>query len=156
MLVQVQLLVKLQFWGLYADAAKMSIHVQLQIDNEWQTIEEVHPRVANFHYEIVDLSDYVTIGEKLSVRLYWTDMHYLDFVGLDTSPEISIQTTELVPLQADHSSGLDVLNQVLNSDGTYAEIIPGEYITFFFDAPPLEEGMARDWILFVDGYYVLA
>jgi hypothetical protein len=141
---------------LYADESKkMSIQLQVLDEGEWITVEEVHPRAMNFNWEIADLSPYITFGEPLVIRLLWTDTHFLDFVGLDTSPQQPLSITTLLAVQAFDDSNLDITSLVTNDDGVYAEIIPTEYLTFLFGVPTLEDGLIRDWILFVDGYYVL-
>jgi len=153
---------------LTADIAyKLSIHVQIQDEEgDWNDVATVIPRVK-WATEIIDMSEYLpdTKG-NLKVRLYFTANHKIDFVGLDTSPQatMNIQQAELV--SAKHSkngdptvcSGTpesDVKSKLLYSDGTYAELLPSEQIelTFALQEKEVTNGLARNFVFVCRGHY---
>jgi hypothetical protein len=140
---------------LRADAAKLSIHVQLLNEvGEWYTIEEVHPRAYQLNNEIVDLSDHVIFGQPLKVRLFWTDMHYLDFVGIDTSAPVPVSINTVSLASAVDATGNDITSLLAIDDGQYAELIPGESLYLNFPTTPQSDFGHRDFVLYANGYYI--
>ncbi|MFQ5976707.1 MAG: hypothetical protein ACE5OZ_01095 [Candidatus Heimdallarchaeota archaeon] len=133
---------------------KMSIHVQLQnAAGDWLTVEEVHPRAFRLHNEIVDLSQYAVRGQALEVRLLWTGTHFVDFIGLDTtqpSDPLIIQTVSVS--SAFDFNGEDITTLLANDDEQYAELLPGQSMILNF--PITSQFGFRDFVLFVNGYYV--
>lgn len=130
-----------------------SIHVQIQDeDNNWNNVATVIPRVY-WATEIVDLSEYLPDPHgNLKVRLYFTASHKVDFVGVDTSSQATIDVQEAQLISAIHSRDGDVSASLLYSDDEYAELVPEQEITLAFTLPPLtmEE---RSFILITEGHY---
>lgn len=142
---------------LYADDQKMSIQVQLKDQGgSWTTVEEIHPRSLNLHMEIVDLSPYISPGIPLEVRLLWTAHHVLDYVGLDTSPPAPTWVTSTPILEAIGADGASIVDLVISDDSRRAELSPGQHILLEFGTPALRQNCVRDFILYVNGYYIMA
>ena len=142
---------------LYADALKQSIHVQLKDEQGfWTTVEEIHPRVSNMHMEIVDLAPFVSLGESLEVRLLWTGFHILDFVGLDTSAPGRAKVSTAPLLEAIGADGASIFDLIFSDDSRYAELYPGQEICLEFGIPYLQRKLVRDYVFFVNGYYIRA
>lgn len=144
---------------LYADDQKQSIQVQLKDQGgSWTTVEEIHPRSLNLHMEIVDLSPHISpnIHIPLEVRLLWTAHHILDYVGLDTSPPAPTWVTSIAILEAIGADGTSIVDLVISDDSRRAELSPGQQILLEFGTPALRQNCVRDFILYVNGYYIMA
>jgi hypothetical protein len=103
-----------------------------------------------------DLSGYLSNGKV--VRLYATSCnegkyHLLDYVGLDTAPQMPVVINELSPVGATNSAGQDMLNAIATSDGSYATMNPSESISLSFPVPAMA-GDVRDMVFVSEGYYV--
>ncbi|WP_456477735.1 PKD domain-containing protein [Geoglobus ahangari] len=115
-----------------------------------RTIGELYPR-TNRHVQAIDLSNYVP-AEGLRVRLYWTENHEIEFVGLDTSENGRIAISEAPLVRAEHSNGINVTEKLRTENSIYSQLRPGERITLYFEIPEMK-GAVRDLILVVDGFY---
>jgi len=145
---------------------KVSIHVQTQDEeNNWDEVATVIPRIK-WATEIIDMSEYLPDARgNLKVRLYFTANHKVDFVGLDTSPQTTINSHQAKLVTAKHSKDGDptVFNETLESgveskllydDGDYAELMPHERIELAFSfSEALAEDVTRDFILISKGHY---
>ncbi|MFQ5621721.1 MAG: hypothetical protein ACE5FT_07870 [Candidatus Nanoarchaeia archaeon] len=130
-----------------------SIHVQVQDeDNNWNTVATLASRVY-WATEIIDLSEYLPDAKgNLKVRLYFTANHKVNFVGLDTSPQATIDIHEAQLISAIHSTNGDVTAPLLYSDEAYAELVPEQQIELTFTL--LQQIMeARDYIILIEGHY---
>jgi len=132
---------------------KRSIHVQvLDSAGSWVDVVSIIPR-SYWATEIVDLSSYLPDSGDFKVRLYFTDCHKLDFVGLDTTPQAQISVQNAPLLLAYHSYDGVVTRKLSHDDNVYTELIPGQQIVLFFLwARP--NGNHRAFIINVRGYYV--
>lgn len=65
----------------------------------------------------------------------WTAPHRLDFVGLDTTEQDDYEVRVGNLLSATHSVQGNVKALLMQSDGTYAELLPGEQIQLEFTLP---------------------
>jgi len=132
---------------------KYSIHVQvLDSAQNWNDVATVIPR-ALWSTDIVDLSSYLPDPNgELKVRLYFTDSHKVDFVGLDTTAQAQIYVEEASLLLAWHSEDGIVTTRLLSDDDIYAELIPEQQITLLFAANK-QNGDQRTFIICVKGYY---
>jgi len=130
-----------------------SIHVQVQDeDKNWNTVTTVIPRVY-WATEIVDLSEYLPDPKgNLKVRLLFTAEHKIDYLGLDTSPQATIDAYEGQLISGIHTTQGDVTPSLLCSDEVYAELIPEQDIVLTFTLPPQTLGK-RSFLLITEGYY---
>lgn len=117
------------------DALKTSMHVQVQDPNgSWSLVDIKHPRVR-WALEVTNLTRFLSwMGKDLTVRLYWTDVHKLDWAALDASPDERLSLVELRLVSAVHSGFGDVMESLSANDGIYAETLPGQTITLTFGA----------------------
>ncbi len=134
---------------------KLSIHVQVQDQGgDWGDVAIIIPRVY-FSTDVVDVSRYLPDPNgRFKVRLYFTSDHKLDYVGLDTSPQDSITTTELDTVSATHSWYGDVLQKLRTPDGKLVDITPNQKIWLKFAAPPtVPAGQQLDYLITSLGRY---
>jgi hypothetical protein len=136
------------------DYTKTSIHVQiLTADCEWLEIGDVSGRVY-WATDILDLSPYLPIAyNPLIIRLYFTAVHKIDFVGLDTTPQAQIQTHQALLFSAIHSTQGSVWLSLILNDGCYAELTPNQHITLKFLLPTKNPDLQRTFILYTEGHY---
>ena len=146
--------------------ADVCLKAQVQNENgEWKDVASVIPR-AYWSTEIIDMSKFLPDARgNLKVRLYFTANHKLDFVGLDTSPQatIDIQQAELVsaiyskngdPTVGNGLSESDVKSRLLYNDSDYAELMPHEQIKLAFSFSKAQaKNSVRDFIFVSKGYY---
>lgn len=138
---------------LRADWAKRSIHIQVQdSNNNWITVATVIPRI-NWATEIIDMSHYLPdVKGNLKIRLYFTANHKLDFVGLDTSPQATIDAHEGQLVSATHSAQGDINSKLLYGDAIYAEMMPRQSIELIFTLPQ-QTMEKRNYIIITEGHY---
>jgi hypothetical protein len=137
---------------LRSDFTKTSIHVQvLDETGEWTDIGVILGRI-NWAIDIVDLSLYLPDAfGQMKVRLYFTDHHKIDYVGLDVSPQADIQVQQGLLVLAFHSSKGSVLKSVVQVDGEYAELEPNQHITLAYLLRRTND--ERTFIIYVRGHY---
>jgi hypothetical protein len=132
--------------------SKQSIHIQVFNSSEnWVDMASIIPRTY-WATEIIDLTSYLPTVGDFRVRLYFTDNHKLDFVGLDTTTQAQINVEEAQLLLACHSDDGFVTAKLLNDDDIYAELIPEQQIVLVFVATSRSEEQ-RTYIVYAKGYY---
>jgi len=128
------------------------ILVQVKDGNgSWQTVEVLIPR-AYWSIEAVNLSSYIVHGQDLWVRLYWSQPHRLDYVGLDTTKQEDYEILTANLVSATHSTQGDVKALLTQNDTLYAELIPNQQIQLEFTLPN-NTSQARTYILYTKGRY---
>ena len=129
--------------------------IDVQVPNVtggWQTVDVLDPRDF-WGMEAVNMSAYLPANGDFIVRLFWTQTHRLDFVGLDTSAPAPVQVSSAPPTLAIHSTLGVVTQKLLYDDEQCVELVNGQYITIWFALPNPAQGTTRSFILFTDGYY---
>jgi hypothetical protein len=137
------------------DDMKCAECIDVQVPNAtggWQTVDVLNPR-DYWGMEAVNMTAYLPASGDFIVRLFWTQTHRLDFVGLDTSPPVPVQASTASPTLAVHSTLGDVTQKLLYGDGNYVELVKGQYITLWFTLPSQPQGTTTSFILYTDGYY---
>jgi hypothetical protein len=130
----------------------------LNSPGEWVTRNTFYPR-DDWATGCYDLSGLLPdIDGNIKVRIYGTSCHSkkyhtIDYIGLDTDPQVPVIINALLPARAVHSNGADVLSKLAAPDGVYAETIPGQKISMAFSVPAMAEEQ-RDYVLECKGYYV--
>jgi len=135
-------------------AVKTSIHIQVQGENgQWNDVASFIPR-NYWSTDIIDVSKFLPDAKgNLKVRLYFTAKHRVDFVGLDTSPQVTINMQKAEIISSIHSKDGDITMKLLNIDGIYAELLPAKQIELMFNSlADLNE--ERTFILYTRGHYV--
>lgn len=118
----------------------------------WQNVTVLNPR-DYWSIEAVNMTAYLPQKGNFIVRLYWTQTHSLDFVGLDTSVQTPPQVTSAPPALAIHSTLGDVTEKLLYDDEQCVQLVNGQTITVWFILPNQAQGTTRSFIFFTDGYY---
>jgi hypothetical protein len=133
---------------------KESIYVQLMMTNgSWLQVADI-PGRTNMSTDVIDFSSYLKEAwNPIEVRLYFTSVHRVDFVGLDTTPQASIQIKKATLVSAVNSANQSVLPQLLFNDSQYAQLTPGQQITITFLLPPLRPNELRNFVFYIDGHY---
>lgn len=133
---------------------KTSIHIQvLNSTEDWVDVVSIIPRTY-WATEIIDLSTYLPSTREFKVRLYFTDSHKVDYVGLDTTSQAQIDVQDARLILAYHSDDGVVTTKLRTDDDIYAELIPGQQITLLF-AATTQNGGQRTFIIYVKGYYTI-
>ena len=129
------------------------IHVQvLDAEKGWVDIEVSRTR-ENWSTQIVDLADHLPDANgELKVRLYSTALHWIDYVGLDTTKQDEFQVHQANLVSAVHSEEGSVKTELSESDGVYAELVPSQQIELEFTLPENSKE-TRTYIIYVKGHY---
>jgi len=129
------------------------VHVQVFDATEgWMDVAVLRTRLI-WATEIVDLSDYLPDADgELKVRLYFTGIHLIDYVGLDTTKQDDFNLHHANLVSAIHSEEGSIKTELLESDDLYAELVPGQQIELAFTLPENSED-ARTFITYVEGHY---
>lgn len=132
---------------------KTCIHVQaLNETGSWTDIAAIRTRVC-WATEIVNLLGCLPDSNgELKVRLYFTGVHKLDYVGLDTTKQGDFTVRHANLVSATHSEKGDVKTELKESDGVYTELVPPQQIEIAFTLPSNEKE-ARTHIIYVKGHY---
>ncbi len=131
------------------------VHVQVFDATEgWMDVAVLRTRLI-WATEIVDLSDYLPDADgELKVRLYFTGIHLIDYVGLDTTKQDDFNLHHANLVSAIHSEEGSIKTELLESDDLYAELVPGQQIELAFTLPENSED-ARTFITHVEGHYYI-
>jgi len=133
--------------------ADICINVQiLDAEGNWQTVETLHPR-DYWAMEAVNLTAYIPANGDFLIRLFWSGIHRLDYVGLDTSSPMQVQVTSRSPALAVHSTLGVVTGKLLYDDENCVELINGQQVALAFIMPNQAQGTTRDFIFYTNGYY---
>jgi subtilisin family serine protease len=131
------------------------IHLQILNETEsWADIKVVRTR-ETWSTLIVDLLGYLPDANgELKVRLYFTSIHRLDYVGLDTTKQDDFDLHHANLVSATHSEDGSVKSQLLESDNVYAELVPIQQIELTFTLPENSKD-TRTFITHVEGHYYI-
>ncbi len=129
------------------------IHVQaLNSAGEWIDAAILQTR-KNMSTRIIDLSSYLqNVNDNIQIRLYFTSKHKIDYVGLDTSRSADLKIRYANLAYALHSTQGDVKDKLMKTDGTHAELLPGQQIEVAFTQPQ-NTRQTRTLILYTKGHY---
>jgi hypothetical protein len=95
-------------------------------------------------------------GSDLTIRLRWLDYHGVDYAALvQTAPPSSWTSSVASPDSALIAYGEDVVAELRNVDGAFAELGPKRKLTFAVPYSPPEIGKKRSVVIGVRGYYVV-
>jgi hypothetical protein len=130
--------------------------IKIQILNKtqlWKDVYIIEPR-DKWAIDAIDLSPFLDEmnNESFKIRLYWTNHHKVDYIGLDTSQQVNVSVQTHSIISAFHISSGDVTDKLLYNDENYTKIMPSDYITVIFPYT-IENNETRDVILVSKGYY---
>lgn len=143
--------------------------IEIQTMNEtgdWQTVATIYTR-DYWSTDIIDLSEFLPDPKgSLKVRLCFVSNDKVDFIGLDVSPNITINSRSAQLISATHrKSGDPTINEnnmesdvkplLLHDDDVNAELLPGEQIelAFALQEKEAEANLVTDFIFISRGYY---
>jgi len=132
---------------------KCPVYVQvLNATGDWNTVATFHTRTY-WATDIINMTGYLPDPEgNLKVRLCFVSTDKIDYVGLDTTPQASIEVHQAFLLSAFHSTQGNVKRLLVENDQTYAELIPGEQIQLTFRLQN-NQNEERTFILYTEGHY---
>ncbi len=133
------------------------IYIQTQnASGKWVTRNTCYPRwkSALNAYDLDGFFPYSKNIRILSASCHTGKYHMIDWVTMSTSKQKSVTTTELSPLSAIRSDGVNVTTNMLNIDSKYAHLTANEEITLTFNAPAKDKVKKRDIIVKTKGYYI--
>lgn len=125
----------------------------LDSTGNWIDVTTISPRVY-WATDIIDLSNYLSnTNEDIKIRLYFTNIHKIDYIGLDTTPQTEIHVTYSHLISAMHSEEGPVTFKLLRNDKNYAELVPNQQITLTFLLPRNPKHAERTFIFYTEGHY---
>jgi hypothetical protein len=132
---------------------KCPVYVQvLNETGEWNTVATFHTRTY-WATDIINMTSYLPDQEgNLKIRLCFVSNDKIDYIGLDTTPQASIQVRQAPLLLAVHSVQGNVRALLTQSDQTYAELTPNEFIQLTFLLPN-NNNEERTFIFYSNGRY---
>jgi len=132
---------------------KCPVYVQvLNATENWNTVAIFYTRTY-WATDILNMTGYLPDPEgNLKVRLCFVSNDKIDYVGLDTTPQASIEIHQAFLLSAFHSTQGNVKPLLMENDQTYAELIPGEQIQLAFRLRN-NQNEERTFILYTEGHY---
>ena len=132
---------------------KCPVYVQvLNATEDWNTVATFHTRTY-WATDIINMTDYLPDANgNLKVRLCFVSNDKIDYVGLDTTPQASVETYEANLISAFHSTQGNVKPLLTENDQTYAELTPGQQIQLTFLLPN-NQNQERTFILYTEGHY---
>ncbi len=132
---------------------KCPIYVQtLNATGQWNTVAAFHTR-SSWATDIINVTGYLPDSQgDFKVRLCFVSDDKIDYVGLDTTPQASMQLHTANLLNA-LSSSQGIVTRLLNADDEkYAKLLPGQQIVLTFQLPN-SQNSERTFILCTEGHY---
>jgi len=119
-------------------------------------LNDVHPAaIQSDNY--IDITDAVgkLKGNKLGVKISWTQNHDLEFMTLLTVEDTPFQTEELMLVKADHQKDGDVLSLLKERNYKYTHLVTGDKIDLVFEPPKaiLKPGEKESFVFMSSGFY---
>jgi len=132
---------------------KSPVYIQtMDFQDEWHTVATIFTR-RYWSTDIINMSKHLPDAKgKLKVRLYFVSNDKIDYVGLDTGPQATLQVQEGQLISATHSTNGDVTSKLLHTDQIYSELIPGQEIQLAFSLPS-QTMESRNFMIIVKGHY---
>ncbi|MCK5397082.1 MAG: PKD domain-containing protein [Thermoplasmata archaeon] len=134
---------------------KSSIHVQTQSETgDWVDLVSIPSRVdwSMCAIPLTEIMDY--IHEEKDIRLYFTGEHSIDYIRCDITEQQQVEVNCYSPQQVRFIPSIqeDYSTKLLNSDGCYLKLAPGEGIEVEFPYIPSSYD-CRDFIITTNGHY---
>jgi hypothetical protein len=132
---------------------KCPVYIQtINATGDWNTVAVFHTRTY-WATDIINMTDYLPDAEgNLKVRLCFVSNDKIDYIGLDTTPQASIEVHQAFLLSAFHSTQGNIRWRLLENDNIYAELAPDERIHLTFLLPN-NQNQERTFILYTEGHY---
>jgi hypothetical protein len=120
---------------------------------DWQTVTVLVPR-KDWGEDVIphDLFGPV-VGDSLKVRLVWTKEHKLDEIALISAVTTTLDEHVEKPSLAAHTVDGSVELALLHEDALTTNLGEGEAIYLSFEAPELQAGWIREFVLRTQGWW---
>jgi hypothetical protein len=140
--------------GQNAPTGGVVLQGMVEESRDWKDLARIIPRENMSSY----LLDGQTLDHSLAdlerLRILWLSNHQVGILEVVEVLEDECTPRPLKMLEATHSACGGVQRGLSADDGHYVELAPGETVTLTFEAPPINDGMERDFVLVSTGFYV--
>jgi len=160
-----RLLARLSDWllpMLYAcqDTIRVLYQVSYQdAQGDWRRMGNLHPRALSYSTEVLEIPEEAmqtfNRAQAIRLRLLWTQLHALSFVGLVDGPSQSFSLERLAPVSAyHHRLKGDQAESLRKKDADYLHTIQGDVVEVEFETgQPIPEGKAATFAIASEGFY---
>ncbi|MCK4257209.1 T9SS type A sorting domain-containing protein, partial [candidate division WOR-3 bacterium] len=136
-----------------SDKSGYPISIEIEGEDGWEYITSVFPRDNFSQIPITSLSELIDNGEGLTLRLVWFADHNLKTIRI-VQPEDELIVERTSPLVfAIHSRLGNVIQELLNEDEDYVEVLPGDTLRLEFAFLPEIPDCNRSFVFISNGYY---
>jgi hypothetical protein len=136
-------------------AREIYLAVYLDVGGRWERrglVREAGPEV--WKRQVVPLDLKGVAGDVIRVRLESAPALWLvDGLAMDYAPSVGLETRELAPARAVDHRGTDVRSRLLDVDGRFYRLDPGDAADLTFAVPPVPPGSVRSYALVTHGWY---
>jgi hypothetical protein len=130
------------------------IDVDIWTVDGWQLIGTINPRQL-WADDVFDISGYISDMPTLEIKLTWNSHHKVDFIGLDISETVPVQTIQMNLQDAFLSTtSADVTNEISDVDETYVSISYTNFIEVAYTCAPPEPSLERTLFVRITGLYL--
>lgn len=141
-----------------------SIRVLYQVlyqdaQGDWRRMADLHPRALSYSTEVLEIPEEAmqtfNRAQAIRLRLLWTQLHALSFVGLVDGPSQSVSLERLAPVRAyHHRLKGDQAESLRKKDADYLHTIQGDVVEVEFETgQPIPEGKAATFAVASEGFY---
>jgi len=136
----------------------VNIFIESQVKRDGITRWEIHWVFSPHELwatNVFDITDILPDANgEYKLRFFFSNTHKVDFIGIDTTPEMDKEVHELAPVYAE--AGNDSLSKVAATDGNYVIMQMGEELFLKFPEQPASDrsDFKRDYVFVSSGYYV--
>jgi hypothetical protein len=114
----------------------------------------LRPRRVNGTTSVADVTEFLPPeGQDFKLKLTFPGEYPVDFIGLDLTEQVPLETRQFPLISARHSAYGDVTHELSHTDMNYAELLPGEHIDLIFDCIEPTDGLHRALVLVSTGHY---
>jgi hypothetical protein len=135
-----------------------NIYIESQVNRDGVTRWEMHWVFSPHELWATNVFDVTDIlpdaNGEYKLRFFFTNTHKIDFIGIDTTPEIDMEVHELAPVYA--NTGKDRLSLVSATDGNYVIMHKGDELFLKFPYQPASDrsDYMRNFVFVSRGYYI--
>lgn len=121
-------------------------------NGSWTNISKFVPR-EKWYTDAFILEPYLeNASQPIEIAVGWLDYHKLDWMAIDTTEDVPVETHIYSPVKADFN-GEDILNTLLYTDNNNVTLVPKQNMTVEFPYEEPENGMVRDLVFISTGRY---
>ncbi|OYD16205.1 hypothetical protein CH333_04020 [candidate division WOR-3 bacterium JGI_Cruoil_03_44_89] len=143
-----------ELW-LNSDKSGFPISIEIEREDGWEYVTSVFPRENFSTVPVISLTELIGDGEALTLRLVWFADHDLKTIKIVQLEDVLIVERTAPLIFAIHSRLGNVRQELLNEDGEYAEVLPGDTIRLEFAVTGQTPGWTRSFVFVSNGYYII-